>query len=117
MEAPAMTKPTTTKPFVPPSVEQVRAYAASRGYPQFDAKMFCDYYAAADWRDGQGSPVKNWKQKFIAVWEPKLGTRKTVVAATPSTNACCCGCGRSARIIVGNTPFASRDCRKKVLGW
>ncbi len=55
----------------PPTVAEVREYAASRGLPDFDAQRFIDYYAAADWNDAKGKPVRNWKQKLISVWEPK----------------------------------------------
>jgi hypothetical protein len=56
------------QPFVPPTVEEVRAYATSKGYPDFDAQKFVDYYEAANWHDAKGDPVRNWKQKFLAVW-------------------------------------------------
>lgn len=58
--------------FTTPSVAEVRAYATHRGFPGFDAEKFIEHYAAADWRDSQGRPVRNWKHKFIWVWEPKL---------------------------------------------
>lgn len=53
--------------FVPPTYEEVYEYNRLRG-GLIDPKPFYDYYAAADWRDGEGKPVRNWQQKFIA-WE------------------------------------------------
>lgn len=58
--------------FTPPTIEEVRAYAASKGYPDFDAQRFVDYYEAADWHDRKGNPVRNWKQKFLGVWAKRL---------------------------------------------
>lgn len=56
--------------FSPPSVEEVAAYCKERNN-QVDAQRFWDYYNAADWHDKDGNPVKNWKQKMIAAWEPQ----------------------------------------------
>ena len=54
--------------FTPPTIEQVRVYAESRGYPDFDAERFVEYYATAEWHDSKGNPVRNWKQKLLSVW-------------------------------------------------
>ncbi len=56
-----------SKPFVPPTLEEVQAYCESRGN-KVDAKQFFDYYDVSGWIDGKGNEVKNWKQKFIT-WE------------------------------------------------
>jgi hypothetical protein len=61
--------------FTPPAVEEVQAYAASKGYPDFDAQWFVDYYEAANWHDAKGNPVRNWKQKFLGVWAKRLPER------------------------------------------
>ena len=53
--------------FVPPTLEEVKEYCRDRG-SSVDAQTFCDYYAAAGWKDGSGKAVRNWKQKLIA-WE------------------------------------------------
>lgn len=55
------------KMFTPPSFEEVKEYATTRGRTDL-AKRFFDYYHAGDWKDRNGKPVKNWKQKFIT-WE------------------------------------------------
>jgi hypothetical protein len=56
--------------FTPPTVEQVREFAGEKGHPGFDAQRFIEYYAAADWHDSKGNPVRNWKQKLLAIWLP-----------------------------------------------
>ena len=55
------------KRFVPPTLEEVKAYCQERGN-NVDAQKFFDYYSADKWIDGKGKPVKNWKQKVI-LWE------------------------------------------------
>ena len=45
--------------FVPPTPQQVREYAESRG-DAIDAERFCDHYASKGWRIGR-SPMKDWK--------------------------------------------------------
>ena len=62
-------KKTTTKSFIPPTLEEVRAYCQERG-SSVDPVRFFDYYTAGEWKDAKGNPVKNWKQKLIT-WEKK----------------------------------------------
>lgn len=65
------------KRFTPPSLDEVKAYATTRGRTDL-TKSFFDYYDAGDWKDKDGKPVKNWKQKFIS-WEnrsPKAETQE-----------------------------------------
>lgn len=57
------------KKFIPPTLEEVSAYAKERGAPNLAQKFF-DYYSAGNWVDGKGDPVRNWKQKFLT-WESK----------------------------------------------
>lgn len=54
--------------FTPPTVEEIDKFCKERNNG-VDAKRVFDYYSSANWRDGRGNPVKNWKQKIIAVWE------------------------------------------------
>ena len=51
------------------TLDDVKAYASERGRPDL-AKPFFDYYSVADWKDKDGKPIINWKQKFIA-WESR----------------------------------------------
>ena len=55
------------KRFVPPTLDEVKAYCQERNN-NVDAQKFVDYYSASKWIDGKGEPVKNWKQKVIT-WE------------------------------------------------
>lgn len=54
--------------FVPPSVEQVRAYCRERGNG-IDPETFVDYYAARGWMVGR-SPMKDWRAA-IRTWEQR----------------------------------------------
>jgi hypothetical protein len=56
--------------FTPPSLEEVEEYCKERNN-KVDAKQFFDYYNEGNWKDYKGNPIKNWKQKIIAVWEKK----------------------------------------------
>lgn len=49
-----------------PTLEEIESYCRQRNN-NVDAKKFFDYYSP-DWVDGDGKPVKNWKQKIIG-WE------------------------------------------------
>ena len=55
------------KRFIPPTLEEVKAYASERGN-LVDAQKFYDYYTQGGWKDAKGNAVKNWKQKMIT-WE------------------------------------------------
>lgn len=59
----------TRKPFVPPTLEEIKAYIAEKGYG-VDAQKFFDYFMVSDWVDAKGNPVLNWKQKIIT-WNSK----------------------------------------------
>jgi hypothetical protein len=47
---------------------EIIEYFTSNGYTSESAKKFFNYYSVAEWKDGSGKPVKNWKQKAQAVW-------------------------------------------------
>ena len=55
------------KKFVPPSFEDVKAYAEERGN-KVDPQFFFDYFTEGHWIDSKGNPVRNWKQKMVS-WE------------------------------------------------
>jgi hypothetical protein len=59
--------------FVSPTLEQVQEYARGRNSP-VNCKTFWEYYEAGGWKDKEGKPVKNWKQRFIT-WESKEAGR------------------------------------------
>lgn len=58
-----------SKPFVPPTLEEVRAYVDEKGY-HFDPQSFFDYYTVSNWHFSNGKPVKSWKQCCVT-WENK----------------------------------------------
>lgn len=70
--------------FVPPTLEEVKAYVQEKGY-SVDAEYFYKYYSVANWVDSKGNHVRNWKQKLIT-WAKKddekpKNTRKYTTAA------------------------------------
>lgn len=68
------------KEFVPPTKDEVMTYFFDKGYDSMTGLKFWEYYEAADWKDGKGQQVKNWKQKAIGVWfrdENKRVDKKT----------------------------------------
>ena len=62
------------KRFVPPTLEDVKAYCQSRNN-NVDSQKFFDYYQQGKWKDSKGNPVRNWKQKLIT-WEDKPPEKK-----------------------------------------
>lgn len=52
-------KPPTQSRFSPPTVDEVRAYCAEKGYT-LDADRFVDYYTSNGWKVGR-NPMKDWK--------------------------------------------------------
>ena len=69
--------------FVPPTLEEVTAYAKEKGFENL-AKTFFEWYSESEWKDVKGNQVKNWKQKFIT-WmnrEPKYTSKQRVEVKT-----------------------------------
>lgn len=56
------------KGFVPPTLDEVKEYFKEKGYSAAGATKAYEYYSVADWADGRGNKVKNWKQKMLANW-------------------------------------------------
>lgn len=46
--------------FVPPSVQEVQAFATEDGF-QIDAERFVDHFASNGWRVGGKTPMKDWQ--------------------------------------------------------
>ena len=87
-KAPESGKRTAVK-FVPPTLEEVEAYAASR-QSTVDPRRFFEYFNTPDaqgrsWRDSKGNPVKNWKQKFLT-WEGRDGGKGKPAPAVSRTD-------------------------------
>lgn len=57
----------TKKSFIPPTLEDVRAYVAQRN-SIVDPVEFWEYYNEGHWVDSEGKPVNAWKQKLLT-WE------------------------------------------------
>lgn len=55
------------KQFIPPTLDEIRAYCLERKN-NVDPERFFDYFDASDWVDSEGKKVRNWKQKVIT-WE------------------------------------------------
>ena len=74
---------------IPPTLEEVRAYAAQRGDP-LDPEAFMDYYTANGWKVGR-NPMKDWKAA-VRTWARKeqahgAGIRSTDPAAATDAAA------------------------------
>lgn len=54
------------KRFIPPTIEEVRAYCEER-HNAIDAQVFVDHYAASGWMRGK-TPIKDWKA-CVRTWE------------------------------------------------
>lgn len=64
-------KPTV---FIKPTIDEIKAYCTER-CNDVDPIKFFDYFTAGDWKDSEGKPVKNWKQKIIT-WEKHTKTQQ-----------------------------------------
>lgn len=53
-------KPPARTRFLPPKVEEVRAYCHEQGYTRVDPERFIDYYQSNGWKVGK-NPMKDWK--------------------------------------------------------
>ena len=74
---------------IPPTLEEVRAYAAQRG-DLLDPEAFMDYYTANGWKVGR-NPMKDWKAA-VRTWARKerahgTGIRNTDPAAAADAAA------------------------------
>lgn len=56
----------------PPTLEEINKYIQEKKL-NVDGQRFFDYYSEGDWKDSNGKPIRNWKQKMLAVWDkPKI---------------------------------------------
>lgn len=67
------------KRFVPPKLDDINAYITEKGLI-VNGKVFLDYFTAGNWKDSEGKPVKNWKQKLIT-WDERDRRKRTIDAA------------------------------------
>lgn len=68
-----------TKGFVPPTLDEVVAFAREIGYPQYKAEKFFRNYSAKKWKAGN-SRLTNWQEK-LQEWKSEDEARET---STPS---------------------------------
>lgn len=54
--------------FIKPLLEEVENYFFENGYTKESGKKAFNYYDVANWIDGKGNKIKNWKQKMQGVW-------------------------------------------------
>lgn len=71
--------PPKAKSFVPPKLDDINAYIAEKGLI-VNGQVFLDYFTAGNWKDSEGKPVKNWKQKLIT-WDERDRRKRTIDAA------------------------------------
>lgn len=71
--------PPKSKRFVPPKLDDINAYIAEKGLI-VNGQVFLDYFTAGNWKDSEGKPVKNWKQKLIT-WDERDRRKRTIDAA------------------------------------
>lgn len=60
------------KAFVPPTVEEVRAFCAERGN-SVDAEQFVAHYESQGWKKSNGQRVINWQACVVSTWEKNNG--------------------------------------------
>lgn len=80
-------KKATKAAFVPPTLDEIKAYCAERR-SSVNAQKFFDYFDASGWVDSRGKPVLNWKQKLIT-WEnhSDSGKRQAETESDPELDA------------------------------
>ena len=67
-------KPPTRPRFVPPTMEEVRAYCQERGN-HVDPEAFTSFYTANGWKQGKGKPIVDWKAA-VRTWERREHSEK-----------------------------------------
>lgn len=70
----AADKPPKRTRFIPPTVDEVRAYCQENGY-QVNAEYFVDYYTANGWMAGKNK-MKNW-QSAVRNWNRREEEKKS----------------------------------------
>lgn len=72
-----------TKRFVPPSVEDVRAFCEEKGYA-IDAEYFVNYYEQGGWVYGKSRiPMKSWKAA-VSQWAARDKERQSSALQAPT---------------------------------
>ncbi|MBQ7792046.1 MAG: hypothetical protein IJ367_00935 [Clostridia bacterium] len=66
--------PARVNRFVPPSVEEVRAYCEEKGYSLVNPERFVNYYSSNGWMVGK-TKMKDWKSA-VAGWQSREKDRQ-----------------------------------------
>ena len=61
--------------FVPPTIDEIRAYCTERKNA-VDAERFFDFYSANGWKQGRGKPIVDWKAA-VRTWEHQNNVGQT----------------------------------------
>jgi hypothetical protein len=72
--------------FVPPTLDECIAYANEKKFV-LCPKHFFEFYSAGDWHDSYGTPVKNWKQKYITRNKDEVRRNGQYNSTQPNTEA------------------------------
>lgn len=72
--------------FIPPTPEQVHAYAHEIGFTNLDAARFVDYYEMIGWKVSGKTPMKNWKAA-IRYWRSNDRDRSKIPLRPASLGA------------------------------
>ena len=70
---PASEKKAPVKRFVKPTIDEVRAYIKERGYKNFTAEKWMNFYESKGWKIGK-NPMKDWKAAVRTWGEKDSGT-------------------------------------------
>jgi hypothetical protein len=63
----SINNPPKRKRFVPPTIDEVKAYCNER-HNNVDAERFIDYYSSQKWKKANGRPLEDWKAA-VRTWE------------------------------------------------
>lgn len=69
--------------FVPPTPDEVKAYAQSIGFPALDAEYFCDKHESVGWVTKNGVAIRDWKA-VVRMWKRYDKNVGTVAAPQPA---------------------------------
>lgn len=78
-------KPPARHRFIPPTVNDVRAYCKDCGY-SIDPERFVDFYTSNGWRVGK-NPMRDWKAK-VREWASRESQEKPATVAEEFPDGC-----------------------------
>lgn len=61
-------KKSKTKEFIPPTLDEVKAYFKAEGYMEEIAEKAFKHYERGNWHNSKGKKVLNWKQTMGTNW-------------------------------------------------